>query len=41
MWALMNASYILVVMANSCGLLSVIVVGVYFSQPHNSYNPTD
>lgn len=43
MWALMNASYILVVMANSCGLLSVIIVGVYFAKSRNnqSYQPHD
>ncbi len=43
MWALMNASYILVVMANSCGLLSVIIVSVYFSRKNGDrqYDPRD
>lgn len=41
-WALMSASYVLVVMANSCGLLSVILVGVYFSQrQRTAYQPND
>jgi hypothetical protein len=43
MWALMSASYVLVVMANSCGLLSVILVGVYFSNKAagRQYQPND
>jgi hypothetical protein len=43
MWALMNASYILVVMANSCGLLSVIIVSVYISRKNDArqYHPRD
>lgn len=42
-WALMNTSFVLVVMAGSCGLLSVILVGFYFSKKTNpnSYQPND
>jgi hypothetical protein len=32
MIAMMKASYILMIMANTCGLLSIILVGVYYSR---------